>query len=349
MEITGPGGPRVGRRLHRAASMADVARLAGVSAQTVSRVVNDRANVDPATRERVLAAVDQLGYRANAAARTLATGSSRTIGVIASTLSTHGAVLVLDGITEEAARHGYRISLVPVHAPSLRDVSGVATALAGRDVDALVVCVASSVLREASAGLPVDVPVVVTDGDGQDVFPAVDSDPRPGVRAAVEHLLGLGHRRIAHLAGPDDSATARRRTTVWAQVLREHGLPVPAAPAGDWSAASGAALGAALLAEHPATTAVVCANDQMALGLLRACADAGVRVPHDLSVTGFDDVEAAAYAVPRLSTVRHDLVEVGRRAVRAVLQRLDPGADVGPVGLVPSEFVVRESTAAPRG
>ncbi|MEZ0166139.1 LacI family DNA-binding transcriptional regulator [Kineococcus sp. LSe6-4] len=333
-------------RVHRAASMIDVARRAGVSAQTVSRVVNDRPHVDPATRARVLEALEHLGYRRNPAAVSLATGRYRTIGVVASTLTTHGAVLVLDGMTEEVARHGYSLTLSPLRAPTLGAVSEALTSFAGAGVDAVVLGVESELVRSLPRPLVPGLPVVVVDGAGTTEGPTAESDPAPGLLAAMTHLLDLGHRQVRHLAGPPDSATAARRRELWRGFLTGRGLDVVEPLVTDWSAASGLAAGAELLRTDPAATAVVAANDQVALGLVRACADAGVRVPDDLSVVGFDDVEHAGVAVPRLSTVQHDLREVGRRAVRQLLHDLGvlPQAPPWPV---PSAFVPRESTAPP--
>lgn len=334
-------------RVHRAASMADVARRAGVSAQTVSRVVNDRPHVDSATRARVLEALEALGYRRNPAAVSLATGSYRTIGVVASTLTAHGPVLALDGMTEEVARHGYSLALCPLRAPTVAAVSEAVASLVGSGVDAVVLGVETELMQALPRPLVPGLPVVVMDGEGSAEEPAADSDPAPGLLAAMAHLVDFGHRQLRHLAGPSDSATARRRRELWSTFLTERGLDVVAPLATDWSAASGFAAGAALLRTDPDVTAVVAANDQVALGFVRACADAGVRVPDDVSVVGFDDVEYADVAVPRLSTVRHDLREVGRRAVRQLLHDLGvlPEAPDWPV---PSEFVLRESTAPPR-
>jgi DNA-binding LacI/PurR family transcriptional regulator len=328
-------------RVHRAASMADVARRAGVSAQTVSRVVNDRPHVDASTRARVLEALEHLGYRRNQAAVSLATGSYRTIGVVASTLTTHGAVLALDGMTEEVARHGWSLALSPLRTPTLGAVSEALTSLVGAGVDAVVLGVETELMRALPArSLVPGLPVVVMDGDGATELPAADSDPAPGLLAAI------GHRQLRHLAGPPDSATAWRRRELWSTFCTEHGLDVVEPLVTDWSSASGVLAGRELLRTDRTATAVVAANDQVALGFVRACADAGVRVPDDVSVVGFDDVEYADVAVPRLSTVRHDLREVGRRAVRQLLHDLGvlPQAPEFPV---PSEFVLRESTAPP--
>lgn len=334
-------------RVHRAASLADVARRAGVSTQTVSRVVNGRPHVGALTRARVEEAVRSLGYRPNGAARSLATGRYRTLGVVASTLTTHGAVQALDGVTREALHHGYAVSLSPLSEPTEAEVRAAIASLVEDGVDAIVLGVPSGLVARLPRPLAAGVPVVVTDGAGARDVPAADSDPGPGLTAALEHLVRLGHRHVRHLAGPADSDTAAVRRRIWQDYLTGRGMPVVEPLVVDWSAASGERAGRELLAHDREVTAVVAANDQVALGFVRACADAGVAVPADVSVVGFDDVELAAVSVPRLSTVRHDLREVGRRAVRQLLHDLGalPEAPSWPV---PSEFVERESTGPAR-
>jgi DNA-binding LacI/PurR family transcriptional regulator len=190
--------------------------------------------------------------------------------------------------------------------------------------------------------------VVVVDSDAGDRYSVVDTDQADGARKAVQHLLGLGHRTVWHVTGPEESFAGQRRTQAWRTALEEAGRPVPPALHGDWSAESGYAAGLAL-AEEPGCTAVFAANDQMALGLLRAFHERGLAVPADISVVGFDDIPDAAFFVPPLTTVHQDFAEVGRRCVQGVLRQIrtrdgsQPGTD-----LVPTSLVIRHSTAPPR-
>jgi DNA-binding LacI/PurR family transcriptional regulator len=326
-------------------SMRDVAHLAGVSGQTVSRVVNGSARVDPATRARVEAAMAGLGYRPHRAARALRTGRTQTIGLVVSTLATVGNSRMLQAVADAAAQRGYALTVVTAaDAASLADAFD---RLRDQGVDGAIV------LNEATAAMPAtDVPpglnlVVVdsasSDRPGGSQFGVVQSDHEAGARAATEHLIGLGHPTVWHLAGPEDSYAAAERERGWRAALEGAGLMAPPVVRGDWTAASGYAEGVAL-AERPDVSAVFAANDQMALGLLRALAGAGRAVPGDVAVVGFDDIADAADYLPPLTTVRQDFDELGERAVEGLIGAIDGGALR--TELIPTRLIVRESTAA---
>ena len=326
--------------------MADVARLAGVSTQTVSRVSNGHSSVVESTREQVLEAMRQLGYRPNSAARALKYGEFRTIGVILFTLSTVGNSRTLEAIVDHAAHEGYAITLIPVAVPTQDGVLGAFTRLGELAVDAVIVIMEVHLLDAATVSLPIGVPVVVVDSNGGDRYTVVDTDQADGARRAVGHLLDLGHRTVWHVAGPEDSYAAEGRASAWRAVLEGAGVPVPPMARGDWSADSGYRAGLELAGE-PGCTAVFAANDQMALGLLRAFHEKGRVVPRDVSVVGFDDIPDATSFIPPLTTVHQDFTEVGRRCVESVLhqvqhKRTEPGTT-----LVPTRLVVRGSTAPP--
>ncbi|MFD7691665.1 LacI family DNA-binding transcriptional regulator, partial [Streptomyces sp. NPDC059781] len=293
------------------ASMADVARLAGVSSQTVSRVSNGYPGVTEETRRQVLAAMKELGYRPNSAARALKRGEFRTIGVITFTLSTTGNVRTLEAIATSAAREGYAVTLLPVAVPTQDEVRGAFSRLEELAVDAVIVIMEVHLLDAATVTLPPHVQVVVVDSDAGDHYTVVDTDQAGGTRAAVQHLLGLGHRTVWHLGGPGDSFAAQRRTDAWRAALTEAGRVPPPLVRGDWSAESGYRAGLELAARDECT-AVFAANDQMALGLLRALHERGRRVPEDVSVIGFDDIPEASSFLPPLTTLHQDFAEVGR-------------------------------------
>lgn len=326
-------------------SMADVARRAGVSSQTVSRVSNGHPGVVDSTREQVLAAMRELGYRPNSAARALRSGRFRTIGIILFSLSTTGNVRTLDAIATSAAAEGYAITVIPVAAPTQDGVNGAFTRMGELAVDAVILLMEVHLLDAASISLPTDVPVVVADSDAGDRYAVVDTDQAAGTRAAVEHLLGLGHRTVVHLAGPSESFSAQRREDAWRRTLREAGRDVPEVHRGDWSAASGYEAGRQIARTD--ATAVFAANDQMALGLLRALAEAGRKVPQDVSVVGFDDLPDAVAFLPPLTTVHQDFAEVGRLCVAGVLRQMADHSTPRGRTLVPTRLVERASTAAP--
>jgi DNA-binding LacI/PurR family transcriptional regulator len=327
--------------------MADVARLAGVSSQTVSRVSNGYAGVNEETRQQVLAAMRELGYRPNSAARALKRGEFRTIGVITFGLSTTGNVRTLEAIATSAAHEGYAVTLLPVAVPTQDEVRGAFSRLGELAVDAVIVILEVHLLDAAALSLPPHIKVVVADSDAGDRYTVVDTDQAGGSRDAVRYLLGLGHETVWHLAGPEESFAAQRRAGAWRAELTGAGRPTPPLVRGDWSAESGYRAGLEL-AELPDCTAVFAANDQMALGLLRALHERGRYVPEDVSVIGFDDIPEAGSFLPPLTTVHQDFAEVGRRCVEGVLRQMDQDAPEHGTTLVPTRLVVRNSTGAPR-
>ncbi|MFC6063009.1 LacI family DNA-binding transcriptional regulator [Streptomyces ochraceiscleroticus] len=328
--------------------MADVARVAGVSSQTVSRVSNGFPGVHEETRQRVLAAMKELGYRPNSAARALKRGDFRTIGVITFTLSTTGNVRTLEAIATSAAAEGYAVTLLPVAVPTQDEVRGAFSRLGELAVDAVIVIMEVHLLDSARLSLPPHVKVVVADSDAGDRYAVVDTDQAGGARDAVRHLLDLGHETVWHLAGPEGSYAAQRRTAAWREELERAGRVPPPLVHGDWSAESGYRAGLQL-AEQDDCTAVFAANDQMALGLLRALHERGRRVPQDVSVIGFDDIPEAGSFLPPLTTVHQDFAEVGRRCVDGVLRQVRENATDHGTTLVPTRLVLRDSTAPPPG
>lgn len=319
-------------------SMADVATRAGVSAQTVSRVVNGSARVDPATRARVEQAMAELGYRMHRAAQALRTGRSRTIGLVVSTLASVGNSRMLQAIADAAAARGYALTVVTVAASV--GIGDAFARLRDQGVDGAVVLNEATAWtrdREAPAGLR----LVVVDSPPDQRFAIVQTDHARGAHVAVEHLLALGHAPVHHLAGPVSSFAAAERERGWRDALDAAGVEAPEPVRGDWSARSGHAAGAALI--H--ASAVFVANDQMALGLLRALADAGRRVPDDVAVVGFDDVVDAADYRPPLTTVRQDFDDLGARAVDRLVAMIEHGGAAGSADAVAAELVVRESSA----
>lgn len=331
----------------RAASQKDVAELAGVSSQTVSRVVNNRVNVDAATRERVLSAMRVLGYWTNGAARALATGQSRSFGVISFDLSAHGNARTIEAIAAAAQEADYSVTIIGISAPTEQAVQRAYARLTSQAVDG-VVLIEAQILDTATVRLPTSVPVVIADGDPNRNFPAVDVNQAAGAREATRHLLDLGHETVWHVAGPQDSHASRRRATAWRSALKDAGRRVPPVLFGDWSAESGLAAGREL-ARREDVTAVFAANDHMALGVIRALHDAGRDVPGGVSVVGFDDVPEASCFLPPLTTVHQYFEEVGRRCVALLLDQMTPAVTVtaGSVSAIQPHLVVRASTARP--
>lgn len=345
-DLVKPAGPGSGRGTGTVV-MADVARLAGVSPMTVSRVLNSPGRVAPETRLRVLDAVRELGYRPNSAARVLATGRSRVLGVVGFDTTLYGPASMLFGIEQAARDAEYGVTITSLAALTQRNVAEAVDRLRGQSVDGVIIIAphVASVegLADVSAGLPV---VAVGGGDGG-VIPVAAVDQYAGAAAATRHLLDLGHRTVRHLAGPSDWLEAGARRKAWEDTLRAAGREVPPVVFGDWSPRSGYEFGKRL-ADDPSVTAVFTANDQMAVGLIRALHEAGRRIPDDVSIVGFDDVPESAYLSPPLTTVGQDFGQVGRHALRLLLERIG-GAPVeeGRRITVEPELIVRQSTGRP--
>jgi DNA-binding LacI/PurR family transcriptional regulator len=340
-----PAAGRIPRPVPRRPVMADVARLAGVSHQTVSRVVNDHPNVRPQTRDNVLAAISKLAYRPNAAARTLVTRRTHMLGVISCDTDLFGPASMLYGI-EQAAAGSYFVSIASL--PTL-DHSAALDAmerLLGQGVEGIIVIAPSTSAVAALGGMPAEVPLVAVGCGTSAPLASVAVDNEAGAQAATEYLLGLGHRSVHYLSGPVTNMDAQERVIGWRRALDSAGIAPPPILTGDWTSRSGYELGRQL-AGRPDVTAVFCANDQMALGVLRALAEAGRPVPGAVSVVGFDDLPEAAYFSPPLTTVRQDFDELGRRALQLLVEKIAGASADGPQSPVGTELIMRASSAPP--
>lgn len=345
----------------RVATIFDVARLAGVSHQTVSRVLNDLPNVRPATRQRVEQAITQLRYTPSQAARSLVTRRSRTIGLITTGGPDYGPSSTALGFNEAARDARYAVSMASMLESDPASLRQAVDLLLRQNVEAIVLIAAHRGALDAVRGIELGVPLVAVESTHRDGFHRVSIDQYQGARILVDHLVGLGHRRIAHLAGPADSVDALERVRGWRDALSEHGLVAREPLVGDWTPASGFRLGRELVADLGVGddddgrsggrvgglfTAVFAANDQMALGVIHALSERGLRVPDDVSVVGFDDIPEAEHFAPPLTTMRQDFPELGRTIMSTLLEVLSDADSVGVVRSVP-QLIVRESTAAP--
>ena len=343
MARTSDDGRRTGSaQAVRQASLADVAEVAGVSHMTVSRVVNGTGPVRADTRARVQAAIQELDYRPNFAARTLATGKSETLGVVALDSTLFGPASTLYGIEHAAREAGYAVTISSVSRPQLQSISDAVENLRRQAVEGILVIAPHVAAGHALEVVPRDVALVAVGAAESAPVPVVTVDQHDGARRATEHLLALGHETVWHVAGPSDWLEARARERGWLETLESYDLQLPPVLRGDWSPRSGYEAGQALVAMG-GVTAVFVANDQMALGVLRAFAEAGIAVPRDVHVVGFDDVPEAAYFSPPLTTIRQDFIEVGRQAFELLLARLREEHG-GPRQLITPELIVREST-----
>ncbi|HEY6696366.1 MAG TPA: LacI family DNA-binding transcriptional regulator [Solirubrobacteraceae bacterium] len=327
--------------------MADVARVAGVSHQTVSRVINDADHVRPETRERVLRAMVELDYRPNPVARALVTGRSRTLGVVSFDTTLYGPASTLFGIERAAHTEGYFVSIVSVTSLDRASVLGAVERLRAQGVDGILIITPQELAAEAVLHVPPDLAVVAVEAGPEEQVPVVAVDQFAGAVAATEHLLALGHRTVWHVAGPSDWLEARQRIDGWAAALEAAGADPPPLLTGDWSARSGYELGRRLATVRD-VTAIFAANDQMALGILRAVHEAGREVPRDLSIVGFDDIPEAQFFTPPLTTVRQDFNEMGRQSLMLLLGEIVAPQRSSSRVVVDPELRIRDSTAPPR-
>jgi DNA-binding LacI/PurR family transcriptional regulator len=329
--------------------MDDVARLAGVSKQTVSRVLNDHPSVRAETRETVLAAMRTLGYRPSRSARSLASGRTRMVGVISFDAARYGPAAMLTAINTAAQEAGYLLSSIALDTADPDTVVEAVNRLSAEGADGVIAIAPQLWVGKALADTRLDTPLVVLENGLDADTQQVTGDSRAGARKATEYLLGLGHRTVWHLAGPTGWTSADHRMESWQTCLEAAGAEVPAPLIGDWSADSGYELGRHL-ARRPDVTAVFASNDQMALGLLHALHEAGRDVPGDVSVVGYDDIPEAAHFLPPLTTVRTDFAEIGTRSLRLLLSRLDGRSEPPRVdSLVPVDLVVRRSSGPAPG
>jgi DNA-binding LacI/PurR family transcriptional regulator len=324
--------------------MSDVGRLAGVSHQTVSRVLNGSPRVRPETRQRVISAMRELGYRPNSIARALATGRTNMLGVVGFDTTLYGPASVLFGIERAAHEEGYLMIVASLKALDRGSVADAIERLRLRGVDGILVIAPDMESADALRRTQSEVPLVAAEAGPGDVMSVVAVDQYAGAVSATRHLLDLGHETVWHISGPADWLETHERIDAWRATLESAGSVPPPLLVGDWTARSGYDLGRRLAADRN-VTAVFAANDQMALGVLRAMHEAGRAVPEQVSVVGFDDIPEAPFFTPPLTTVRQDFIEVGSRSLLALVRSIETGDRIVAGSRVPTELVVRASTA----
>lgn len=333
---------------YRAPVLADVAKAAGVSVPTVSRVLNGTKNVAPELAQRVHAAVKQLGYRPNSAARSLRLSQPTLISIIAeATTSDYGYAGTLRGVETAAQRAGMSVSITIVASDEDESVMKAVDLALSQPIGGVIVLEFSQAGIKASRALPEALPVVAAGGGSgrTDGTLAALIDEGAGGRQVTEYLLRQGHRTVHHIAGPTGGKISGR-TEGWRTALSEAGAEVPEVMESEWDALSGYRWGERI-AGRDDVTAVFCGNDEIALGVMRALADRGIDVPGDVSIAGFDGQPLVSLWRPSLTTVEQDFEDLGARAYRLLSKRLQGESDLRS-SVVRPQLVVRESTAPPR-
>jgi DNA-binding LacI/PurR family transcriptional regulator len=330
----------------RKPTLEDVARCADVSYQTVSRVINQHPSVADGTRARVLGAIAKLGYQPNRAARSLVTRRSNNIGIVSFGSRYYGPTQMLVHIEAASRARGFGLTFTSVDGHTSPEMGRAIGDLTGQNLDGIVVIAPIAEVDPAEiVQLCGETPFMMIDVVASPGVHSVAVDQVHGARLATQHLVGLGHRRICEISGPLRWHDARLRHETWLTTLRASGITPGPSVESDWTAAGGYAATQRLLGSGVAFTALFGGNDQMALGAIRALRDAGLRVPEDVSVVGFDDVPEAAFFDPPLTTVHQDFVALGQEAVDGLTKLIQSPTAVAQQRVLYPTFVVRASTA----
>lgn len=320
----------------------DVARLAEVSHQTVSRFLRGYQGIRPETRERVLKALHELDYRPNLAARSLTTGRSHRIGALTHEIDQVGPSKIAQGASIAAREAGYLLDIVTLDMSNRDAINQALELIMQHDLAGVLALSSTDEMTQAFEAADFRVPAYIAaeEDDARGGHPSEITSV--GLPALLSHLAGLGHQRLLHIAGPTAWSAARNRVRAYERAVAKHGLGSHGVLYGDWSAKSGYDAIMSLKAPLP-VTAVVAANDQMALGAMLALTERGYRIPEDVSVTGIDDIPEAAYFAPPLTTLRVDFATQGRNAVEQLLAQIEHLV-LPPRPALPSRLVARKST-----
>jgi DNA-binding LacI/PurR family transcriptional regulator len=340
--------------VNKKVTIKDVAAAAGVSHQTVSRVMNDRPDVARETRRRVWQVIEELGYQPSAIARSLSRQHSYTLGVVTAGLKYIGPSRTLNGITRQAEELGYALLLKELPSFHTVDIKPILNFMVSRHVDGVIWAVSEiganrERLRQQLNDISIAM-IFLTMGAREDMF-IVAVDNYQGGRMAARHLLEQGYLRIGHINGPLEWWEARQRKAGWHDALKEAGIPATEhrSVSGDWSSASGQKAMAQILDNYPQMDALFVANDQMALGALQLTCKRGIKVPDDLAIVGFDNLPESEFFWPPLTTVRQNLRQLGNTAVRELVRIIDANR-LGEEAIQPKvitlrpELIVRESS-----
>ena len=339
--------------LSKRPTILDVASAAGVSYQTVSRVINSKAEVSEETREKVKRVIEELGYKPSAIARSLIQQRSYTLGVVTAGLKFIGPSRTLNGITQQAEEKGYTLLLKELPSFNTNNVQHIIDSLLSRHVDGLIW--AAPEIGDNRKWLEEElvkfsIPVIFISMHPVDNFSVISIDNYLGGQIATQHLIECGYKNIGFISGPLDWWEARQRKRGWEKVQKEHSFAISENTwsEGNWSSSSGEEAFEKLIKQYPNMDAVFSANDQMALGVMSYAYKHHIRIPDDLAIIGFDDIAEAESFCPPLTTIRNDLLSVGRNAVNEIVSAIEDDREGKEHHsnnfLVSPELIVRQST-----
>ena len=327
----------------RVSSMIDVAELSGVSHQTVSRVLNNHKNVTEKTRAKVLAAMKELDYRPNLVARALVTGKTATIGVLSHDTTLFGPASTLHAVQSSARNMGYKTTIYSLKSEDPESINAGISELMSDGVDGIVIIAPQIQGTEEISKVIGNFPAVLVESESSASLPSVNVDQIYGAYEVTKHLINLGHKKVAHISGPKDWFETDRRIKGFMKAISENKLDDSLIWEGDWSASSGYEAGKKIV-KNKKITAIFAGNDAMALGALKAINEAGLNVPRDISLVGFDDLPESRFLTPSLTTARQDFQEVGEQALAILLSLINKKKARMNVAIKP-EILIRESTA----
>ncbi len=331
----------------RRVTITEIAKSCGVSAQTVSRVINNRPDVSPETREAIERAIETTGYQPSALARGLVRQRSQMLGVVVGRLGHIGVSQLLNGIVDQSQAAGYGLLLREINDQATSSLEPVMDMLISHQVEGIIFAAPAT---DWTVGLETEVPpncppVIFLKRAPSPHHTTIAVDNEAAAAMVVDHLLSLGRTRIAHISGPAQWLEARQRRHGWAERMRAAGLSTDRVDEGDWTSASGEAACKRLFDRFDDIDAVFASNDHMALGVLREANRRGLRVPDDVAIVGFDGIIEGEFTTPSLTSMTQPLSKIGATAVQRLLREIDGDVDAPPgaVLLLPTELVVRES------
>lgn len=327
----------------RGPSMFDVAKLSGVSHQTVSRVINNHKNVSEKTRTKVLKAMNELGYSPNLVARALVTGKTATIGVLSHDTTLFGPASTLHAVQSAAREKGYKTTIYSLKSEDRDSISSGIRELMNDGVDGIVIIAPQIRGTQEVSDVIGNFPAVLVENESTASLPSVNVDQMYGAYEITKHLINLGHKSIAHISGPKDWYESEKRLQGFKKALKEKKLEDSLVWEGDWSASSGYDA-AKKIVKIQKISAIFAGNDAMALGALKAISEAGLSVPENLSLVGFDDLPESQFFTPSLTTARQDFTEVGEQALAILLGLINKKKARMNVAIKP-EILIRESSA----
>jgi len=339
------------------ATIKEVASVAGVSTQTVSRVINDRPDVSPETRKKVQDVIKDLNYRPSALARSLISQRSHTLGVVTAGLDYIGPSRTLSGIASAVENAGYSLLLKELPSFDAKEITPIFQAFMSRHVDGIIWAVPEVGENRKWINNPptdIEIPLVYLTMEPQENLSIVSIDNYQGGRIAVSHLLERGYRKIGHISGPLDWWEARQRKTAWVGGLTEAGIKVEDChwAEGNWSSESGARGFEQLIEQYPEMDSIFVGNDQMALGVIQTANQKGLRIPEDIGLVGFDDIPESAYFCPPLTTIKQDQFSLAKMAVEEIIKTIESvwdgsGFRASANKVLPPTLVIRQSSLNP--